>query len=123
MNTEKCFENWKRIGPVTLSDPDISEVTTANECYDIKPLMNPFKVKFSWFYDLLNIVSFKVCRKVVDQCQPDTALPYIKFKVSLKEEKKLTDLELTFKGISEEMTLVIGSYDLQQVQETTSKRQ
>ena len=47
MNTEKRFENWKRIEPVTLIDPDISEVTTANECYDIKLMMNPFQVKFS----------------------------------------------------------------------------
>ena len=68
-------------------------------------------------------MSFKVCRKVVDKCQPDTALPYIKFKVSLKDEKKLTDLDLTFKGIRQKTTLVIGCYDLQQVQETTSERQ
>ena len=86
--------------------------------------MNPFQVKFSWFYDLLNILSFKVCRKLIDQCQPDTAvLPYLKFKVFLKDKKEFTDLELTFKGISQQMSLVIPSYDLQQVQETTSERQ
>ena len=51
------------------------------------------------------------------------ALPYLKFKVSLKDKKELTDLELTFKGISQQMSLVIASYDLQQVQETTSERQ
>ena len=45
MNTEKRFENWKRIDPVTIFDPDINEVTIANECYDIKPMMNPFQVK------------------------------------------------------------------------------
>ena len=45
MNTEKRFENWKRIDPVTILDPDINEVTIANEYYDIKPLMNPFQVK------------------------------------------------------------------------------
>ena len=67
-------------------------------------------------------MSFKVCRKVVDKCQPDMALPYLKFKVSLKDKKELTDLELTFKGISQQMSLVIASYDLQQVQETTSER-
>ena len=73
-------------------------------------------------FDLLKIVSFKVCREVIDQCQPDMALPYLKFKVSLKDKKELTDLELTFKGISQQMTLVIGSYELQQIHETTSER-
>ena len=67
-------------------------------------------------------MSFKVCRKVVDQCQPDAALPYIKFQVSLKDEKKLTDLDLTFKGIREKTTLVIGCYQLQQIHETASER-
>ena len=68
-------------------------------------------------------MSFKICRKVVDQCQPDMALPYIKFKVSLKDKKELTDVELVFKGISQQMSLVIASYDLQQIQETTSEGQ
>ena len=68
-------------------------------------------------------MSFKVCREVIDRCQPDTALPYLKFKVSLKDNKKLTDLELTFKGISKQMTLVIGCYELQQMQGTTSETQ
>ena len=45
MNTEKRFETWKRIDPVTIFDPDINEVTISNEHYDIKPLMNPFQVK------------------------------------------------------------------------------
>ena len=63
---------------------------------------------------------FKVSRKVIDQCQPDNALPYLKFKVTLIAKKKLTDLELTFKGISQQMSLVIASYDLQQQQETTA---
>ena len=60
---------------------------------------------------------------MVDKCQPDMALPYLKFKVSLKDKKELTDLELTFKGIGQQTSLVIPSYDLQQVQETTSERQ
>ena len=68
-------------------------------------------------------MSFKIRRKVVDQCQPDMALPYIKFKVSLKDKKELTDVELVFKGISQQMSLVIASYDLQQIQETTSEGQ
>ena len=123
MNTEKHFEDWKRIEPFTFFDPEINGVTTANEYYDIKPLMNPFQVKFSWFYDLLNIVSFKVCRKVVDKCQPDMALPYLKFKVSLKHKNEPPDLALTFKRISQPLTLVIPSYDLKQAQKTTSERQ
>ena len=70
----------------------------------------------------LNFVLLKVSRKLIDRCQPDTAvLPYLKFKVSLKDEKKLTDLELTFNGISEQMSLVIACYELQQIKETTSE--
>ena len=68
-------------------------------------------------------MSFKVCREVVNKCQPDMALPYLKFKVSLKDKKELTDVELVFKGISQQMSLVIASYDLQQIQETTSEGQ
>ena len=65
---------------------------------------------------------FKVSRKLIDQCQPDTAvLPYLKFKVSLIDKKELTDLELTFNGISEKMSLVIACYELQQIQETSSE--
>ena len=72
----------------------------------------------------LDFVLLKVSRKVIDQCQPDTpVLPYLKFKVSLKDKRKLTDLELTFNGISQQMSLVIASYDLQQMQETTCERQ
>ena len=70
----------------------------------------------------LDFVSLKISRKLIDQCQPDTAvLPYLKFRVTLKDEKKLTDLELTFNGISEQMSLVIVCYELQQIQETTSE--
>ena len=43
MNTEKRFENWKRIDPVTIFDPDINNV--ANEHYDITPMITPFQVK------------------------------------------------------------------------------
>ena len=50
------------------------------------------------------------------------ALPYLKFKVSLKDNKELSDLELTFKGTSQQMSLVIPCYELQQIQETTSER-
>ena len=71
---------------------------------------------------MLDFVLLKVSRKLIDQCQPDTAvLPYLRFKVSLKDERKLTDLELTFNGISEQMSLVIACYQLQQIQETTSE--
>ena len=70
----------------------------------------------------LDFVSLKVSRKLIDQCQPDTAvLPYLKFRVTLKDERKLTDLELTFNGMSEQMSLVIACYELQQIQETTSE--
>ena len=71
---------------------------------------------------MLDFVLLKVSRKLIYQCQPDTAvLPYLRFKVSLKDERKLTDLELTFNGISEQMSLVIACYQLQQIQETTSE--
>ena len=56
---------------------------------------------------------------VIDQCQPDSALPSLKFEVSLKNEKELTDLELTFKGKSLQKKLVIAVCHLQQQQETT----
>ena len=70
----------------------------------------------------LDFVLLKVSRRLIDQCQPDTAvLPYLKFKVSLKDERKLPDLELTFNGISEQMSLVISCYELEQLQETTSE--
>ena len=45
MNTEKHFENWKRIDPVTFFDPEINPVTIANDNYDIKPMMTLFQVK------------------------------------------------------------------------------
>ena len=45
MNTEKRFENWKRIDHVTFFDCDFNEVTVPNEFYDIKPMMTPFQVK------------------------------------------------------------------------------
>ena len=45
--TEACFENWKRIEPVSFFfDPDINEVTITNEYYEIKPMINPFQVKY-----------------------------------------------------------------------------
>ena len=70
---------------------------------------------------LLNFVLFKLSRKAIDKCQPDTALPCLNFKVSLKDKKELTDLKLTFNGINEPMSLLIASYELEQKQETTSK--
>ena len=46
--------------------------------------------------------------------QPDTnVLPYLKFKVTLKDHQKLTDLELTFNGMREMISLVITSDELQ----------
>ena len=45
MNSEKRFENWKRIDQVTFFDPDFNEVIVLNEYYDIKPMMTPFQVK------------------------------------------------------------------------------
>ena len=45
MKTERDFENWKRTELVTISDPDINEVTVAEEHYDFMPMMTPFQVK------------------------------------------------------------------------------
>ena len=64
---------------------------------------------------LCYIYCIKVSKKVVDKCQPDTALPCLKFIAFLKDDKKVTDLELTFKGMRKETSLVIASYDLQQI--------
>ena len=69
----------------------------------------------------LNFVLFKLSRKVIDKCQPDTTLPCLHFKVFLKDNKELTDLKLTFNGINEPMSLLIATYELEQKQETTSK--
>ena len=63
-----------------------------------------------WLFTVL-----KVSKKVVDKCQPDTALPYLKFKAFLKDDEEVTDLELNFKGMREETSLVISSYDLKQI--------
>ena len=48
-------------------------------------------------------------------CKPDTALPYLKFQAFLKDDKEVTDLKLSFKGMREEASLMIASYDLQQM--------
>ena len=45
MNTDKGFENWKRIEPVIIVDPDIIVVTINVEYYDIKPMLTPFELK------------------------------------------------------------------------------
>ena len=45
MNTEKRFENWKKMEPVIIFDPDVIVVTINVEYYDIEPKLFPFKVK------------------------------------------------------------------------------
>ena len=64
---------------------------------------------------------FKLSRNIIDQYQPNTALPSLNFKVSLKDNRELTDLELHFNGTNEPMGLVISGYELEQIQDTTSK--
>ena len=60
-------------------------------------------------------IVLKIFKETVDRCQPDTALPYLNFKALLKDDEDVTDLELSFKGMREETSLVIASYDLQQI--------
>ena len=56
----------------------------------------------------------KVTKEDVDNSNVDTALLFLKLKVTSKAEQKvLTDLELTFKGMSDANSLTIASYELQ----------
>ena len=58
--TEACFENWKRIEPVSFFfDPTINEVTITNEYYEIKPMIKPFQVK----YLLMSLLCYIYCIK------------------------------------------------------------
>ena len=65
---------------------------------------------------MINIFN-KVTKEDVDKSQPDNALLHFYFEVTLKvEQKELTDLELTFKGMRDENRLIITSYQLQSVE-------
>ena len=56
-------------------------------------------------------------KKDVDNSSPDTTLLSLNFEVTLKaEQKELTDLELIFKGMRDEMSLIVTSYQLQAIQ-------
>ena len=63
----------------------------------------------------LNIF-LKVAKDVVDQATLGSSSLYLHFTVKPKDPQKLTDLELTFNGMRDEKTLVITSYELQQIQ-------
>ena len=59
----------------------------------------------------------KVTKEAVDNSHPDTALRYLKFVATLKsEQENISDLKLTFKGMRDEESLIIPSYDLQLIQ-------
>ena len=123
METETYFESWKRIKPVSFFfDPVINEVTITNEYYEIKPMIYPFQVKYMFMLLLFISIVLKVSKKAVDKSQPDTALHYLKFKASLNDEEEVIDLELNFKGTIEEKTLVIASYDLEQIKGILSNK-
>ena len=80
-------------------------------------MIYPFQVKDLVMIscDLIIFTVLKISKKTVDNSQPDTALPYLKFKASFKENKEVIDLELSFIGMREKRSLVIASYDLQQI--------
>ena len=67
------------------------------------------------YHHHLNIF-LKVAKDVVDQATLGSSLLYLHFTVKPKDPQKLTDLELTFNGMRDEKTLVITSYELQQIQ-------
>ena len=63
---------------------------------------------------MINIFN-KVTKEDVDKSRPDTALLYLYYEVTLKaNQEKFTNLELTFKGMrDEESIIIITSDDLQ----------
>ena len=66
---------------------------------------------------LITTLSIKITKFAVDQFQYGSALPSIKLKVTPKlPHRELNDLELTFKGMRDDTSLVITSYKLQSVQ-------
>ena len=97
-------------------------MTITNEYYEIKPMIYPFQVKYMFMLLLFISIVLKVSKKAVDKSQPDTALHYLKFKASLNHEEEVIDLELNFKGTIEEKTLVIASYDLEQIKGILSNK-
>ena len=68
---------------------------------------------------MINIF-YKVTKEAVDKSHPDTALLYLKFKATLKAEQMLSDLELTFKGMKDEESLIITTDDLKSIQSHNS---
>ena len=64
------------------------------------------------------ILFYKVTKEAVDTSRPDTALLCLTFEATLKTDKKLSDLELIFKGIREEESVIINitSHQLESMQ-------
>ena len=65
---------------------------------------------------MINIFD-KVTKEDVDKSRPDTALLYLKFEATHKaEQKKLSNLRITFKGTRDEESVIITSGELQSIQ-------
>ena len=72
------------------------------------------------FIDTINIFD-KVTKEAVDNSRPDTALLCLTFEATLKTNQEVSDIELTFKGMSEEESVIINitSFQLQSMQNNT----
>ena len=83
-----------------------------------KPLSSK-SLKFCYF-DTVNIFD-KVSKETVDNSRLDTALLCLTFEATLKADQKLSDLELTFKGMREEKNVFvkITSFQLQSMLNNT----
>ena len=46
-----------------------------------------------------NYMFDKVTKEAVDNSHPDTTIPFLKFKATLKAEQKVSDLKFPFKGM------------------------
>ena len=69
---------------------------------------------------MLTLLSLhKVTKEAVDQSNPGSALLYLKFKATLKDTAESSNLVLPFKGMRDNEPIVIASYELQQIQNTT----
>ena len=123
MDTEKYFENWKKLQPFSFYfDPEINKVTCSldSNLYDFKPLINPCEVKFLNF-GILPLYFLKVTKKDVDESRLDTSLPFLKFKATLKaEQKEPIDLDIIFKGMNNANSLTVTSDELQAIEDIKS---
>ena len=72
---------------------------------------------------MIQLIFFdKVTKEAVDNSRPDTVLLCLTFEATLKADQELSDLELAFKGMREEESVIINitSFQLQSIQNNTS---